>query len=53
MDGPLDLYDVELGTWFWDITAPDCDWSVDISPLVIVEATPTPRPVPSVCWPWG
>jgi hypothetical protein len=48
VDGPLNLYDVELGTWFWDVTAPDCDWSVDISPLVIVEATPTPRPTATV-----
>ena len=45
VDGPLNLYDVELGTWFWDVTAPDCDWSVDISPLVIVEATPPRVPV--------
>ena len=39
---------VPLATWFWDVSAPDCDWSVDISPLVIVEATPTPRPMATV-----
>jgi hypothetical protein len=45
VDGPMNLYDVPLGTWFWDVTASDCDWSVDISPLEIVEATPTPPPM--------
>ena len=48
VDGPTNLYDIALGTWFWDVTASDCDWSVDISPVVIVEATPTPRPMATV-----
>jgi hypothetical protein len=48
VDGPTNLYDIPLGTWFWDVTASDCDWSVDISPVVLVEATPSPRPLVEV-----
>ena len=48
IDGQAYLYDVAPASYYWDISAPGCDWSVD---LVAVElgpeptATPTPRAV--------
>jgi hypothetical protein len=44
VDEPTSLYDVPLQTFFWDVTAPDCDWSVDISRFDILAASPTPLP---------
>lgn len=38
------LYGIPLGNYFWDIAAPDCDWSVD---LVVYELPPDPTPTPT------
>ena len=39
------LYDIDAGHYFWDVTASDCDWSVDLVPVVLgPEPTPTPAP---------
>lgn len=39
------LYDIAAGHYYWDVTAPDCDWSVDLVPFVLGPVpTPTPEP---------
>ena len=39
------LYELDAGHYYWDVTAPDCDWSVDLVPVVLgPEPTPTPAP---------
>lgn len=46
------LYNVAPGHYYWDVTASDCDWSVDLAPVAIgrdPNATPPPRvPVPAL-----
>lgn len=46
------LYNVTPGHYYWDVTAPDCDWSVDLVAVEIgpdPDATPIPRvPVPAL-----
>lgn len=46
------LYNVVPGHYYWDVSASDCDWSVDLAPVAIgpdPNATPVPRvPVPQV-----
>lgn len=40
------LYNVTPGHYYWDVTAPDCDWSVDLAAIDIgpdPDATPAPR----------
>ncbi len=39
------LYDIEAGHYYWEVTAPDCDWSVDLVPVVL-GPVPTPTPAP-------
>ncbi len=39
------LYAIEAGHYYWDVTAPDCDWSVDLVPLEL-GPVPTPTPAP-------
>jgi hypothetical protein len=42
------LYGVAPGFYFWDVQAPDCDWSVDLVPVDMgPEPTPTPGPTPT------
>lgn len=39
------LYDLDGGHYYWDVTASDCDWSVDLVPVVLgPEPTATPAP---------
>ncbi len=39
------LYELDGGHYYWDVTAPGCDWSVDLAPVVLgPEPTPTPDP---------
>jgi hypothetical protein len=38
------LYTIEAGHYYWDVTASDCDWSVDLVP---VELGPVPTPTPT------
>jgi len=39
------LYDLESGHYYWDVTASDCDWSVDLVPVVLgPDPTPSPEP---------
>ena len=39
------LYDVDPGHYYWEVTAPACDWSVDLVPVELgPEPTPTPLP---------
>lgn len=39
------LYDLQGGHYFWDVTASDCDWSVDLVPVQLgPDPTPTPEP---------
>jgi hypothetical protein len=39
------LYDLDAGHYYWDVTASDCDWSVDLVPVVLgPDPTPTPEP---------
>ncbi len=39
------LYDLQAGHYYWDVTAADCDWSVDLVPVVLgPDPTPTPEP---------
>jgi hypothetical protein len=39
------LYDLPGGHYYWDVTASDCDWSVDLVPVVLgPDPTPTPQP---------
>ena len=46
------LYNVAPGHYYWDVTASDCDWSVDLAPIEIgpdPNATPVPRvPAPAL-----
>jgi hypothetical protein len=46
------LYNVTPGHYYWDVTASDCEWRVDLAPVQIgpdPDATPTPRiPVPKL-----
>lgn len=39
------LYELGAGHYYWDVTASDCDWSVDLVPVVL-GPTPTPTPEP-------
>ena len=43
IDGHAYLYDVPPANYYWDVDAPDCDWSVD---LVTVDLGPEPTPTP-------
>ncbi|MFV2061966.1 MAG: PASTA domain-containing protein [Chloroflexota bacterium] len=43
IDGQAYLYDVQPANYYWDISAPDCDWSVD---LVAVDLGPEPTATP-------
>jgi hypothetical protein len=46
---PTNLYDVTLANYFWDVTADDCDWSIDITAVAPVpDPTPSPRPMATV-----
>lgn len=39
------LYELSSGHYYWDVTASDCDWSVDLVPVVLgPDPTPTPEP---------
>ena len=39
------LYELDGGFYYWDVTASDCEWSVDLVPVVLgPEPTPTPEP---------
>lgn len=39
------LYELGGGYYYWDVSAPDCDWSVDLVPVVLgPDPTPTPAP---------
>ncbi|MEX1295758.1 MAG: PASTA domain-containing protein [Candidatus Limnocylindrales bacterium] len=39
------LYDLEGGHYFWDVSASDCEWSVDLVPVQLgPDPTPTPEP---------
>ena len=39
------LYELEGGYYYWDVSASDCDWSVDLVPVVLgPDPTPTPEP---------
>jgi hypothetical protein len=44
------LYNVDPGHYYWEVSAPACDWSVDLVPIGLgpdPDATPVPRvPVP-------
>jgi hypothetical protein len=46
------LYDLVPGTYYWQVDAPACDWSVDLVPIELgpdPNATPLPRvPVPKL-----
>ena len=46
------LYNVDPGHYYWEVSAPACDWSVDLVPVELgpdPNATPIPRvPVPSL-----
>ena len=43
------LYELDAGHYYWDVTASDCDWSVDLVPVVLgPEPTPTPQPQATV-----
>lgn len=46
------LYNVDPGHYYWEVSAPDCDWSVDLVPIELgpdPNATPLPRiPVPKL-----
>ncbi len=44
------LYDLEGGHYYWDVSASDCDWSVDLVPVVF-EPDPTPQPTPQAIVP--
>ena len=41
------LYDLSGGHYYWDVTASDCDWSVDLVPIVL-GPDPTPMPTPDM-----
>jgi hypothetical protein len=39
------LYELTAGHYYWDVTAADCDWSVDLVPVQLGPVpTPTPEP---------
>lgn len=39
------LYELGAGHYYWDVSASDCDWSVDLVPVTLGPApTPTPQP---------
>lgn len=39
------LYELDGGHYYWDVTASDCEWSVDLVPVELgPEPTPTPEP---------
>ena len=39
------LYELAAGHYYWDVSAADCDWSVDLVPVELgPEPTPTPEP---------
>jgi hypothetical protein len=39
------LYDLAAGHYYWDVTASDCEWSVDLVPVQLGPVpTPTPEP---------
>jgi hypothetical protein len=39
------LYELDGGHYYWDVTASDCQWSVDLVPVELgPEPTPTPEP---------
>lgn len=39
------LYELDAGHYYWDVSASDCDWSVDLVPVQLgPEPTPTPLP---------
>ncbi len=46
------LYNVDPGHYYWEVSAPGCDWSVDLVPIALgpdPNATPVPRiPVPKL-----
>lgn len=46
------LYELDAGHYYWDVSAPDCEWSVDLVPIDLgadPNATPLPRvPVPAL-----
>ena len=46
------LYNVDPGHYYWEVSAPGCDWSVDLVPIELgadPNATPIPRiPVPKL-----
>jgi len=46
------LYNVDPGHYYWEVSASDCDWSVDLVPIELgpdPDATPVPRvPVPQL-----
>jgi len=44
------LYDVTPGHYYWEVSAPDCDWSIDLVP-VDLGPEPTPTPVPQAVVP--
>lgn len=46
LEGTRDyLYELEAGHYYWDVTASDCAWSVDLVPVVLgPDPTPTPEP---------
>ena len=49
VDGAADLYNVAEGTYYWDVTASDCDWSVDLVAVApLPDPTPTARPMAEV-----
>jgi hypothetical protein len=41
------LYNVRPGHYYWDVTAPDCDWSVDLA-IVEIGEDPNATPLPKV-----
>ncbi|CAN5583698.1 hypothetical protein BH23CHL8_BH23CHL8_24980 [soil metagenome] len=49
VDGATNLYAVPMGNYYWDVTASECDWSVDLVTVAPVpDPTPTPRPMATV-----
>jgi hypothetical protein len=45
-DGQTYLYNVAPANYFWDVAAPDCDWTIDLVAYDIPpEPTPTPEPM--------
>jgi hypothetical protein len=44
------LYDLAAGHYYWDVSAADCDWSIDLVPVQL-GPVPTPTPVPQAIVP--